>query len=228
MRFRAILFDVAGSIDLEFAWEIAVDRAIAAACGLEGIPVEQAKIEEASERAVEAFATNTYAHIITTLCSGHLATIARVRRRVGDALEGLDVFQLRPDIDGLLRRLAGRGLKLSIVANQAAETRERLQRAGIGDLFAVHGLSGGTGLSKPDPRAFKAAVAVLGVAPSECIMVGDRLDNDIVPAKELGMATILFRTGRHRRQQPRSLADQPDAVVTDVIDLDAAITALLR
>ena len=33
MRYRAILFDVGGPIDMEFAWEIAVDGAIASACG---------------------------------------------------------------------------------------------------------------------------------------------------------------------------------------------------
>jgi hypothetical protein len=37
MRYRAVLFDVGGPLDLEFAWEIAVDGAIASACGLEGI-----------------------------------------------------------------------------------------------------------------------------------------------------------------------------------------------
>ena len=33
MTYRAVLFDVGGPIDLEFAWEIAVDGAIASACG---------------------------------------------------------------------------------------------------------------------------------------------------------------------------------------------------
>ncbi|MBS0522088.1 MAG: HAD family hydrolase, partial [Proteobacteria bacterium] len=65
----------------------------------------------------------------------------------------------------------------------------------------------------------------LGVAPAECIMVGDRIDNDIAPAKALGMATIRFRTGRHRRQKPRSPAETPDAEVTDVAELEAAISA---
>ena len=35
-------------------------------------------------------------------------------------------------------------------------------------------------------------------------MVGDRIDNDIAPATTLGMRTVLFRTGRHAAQQPRS------------------------
>lgn len=227
MSYRAVLFDVGGPLDLEFAWEIAVDSAIASACGLDGIRVDQAVIDEASDRAVEAFAPDAYAHMVETLCGGDPQAIERVRHRVRAMIGNLDVFQLRPDIDGLLRRLRGRGLRLGIVANQPETARERLQRAGIGELFEYQGLSGLSGLRKPDPRAFQAAAEALGVSPAACIMVGDRIDNDVAPAKALGMATIQLRSGRHRRQRPRSPAETPDAVVTDVRELDAAIGALL-
>lgn len=227
MSYRAVLFDVGGPIDLEFAWESAVDGAIASACGLEGIRVDQGAIDEASEAAVAAFAADAYAHMVETLCGGDPRTIERVRQRVRAMVGNLEVFQLRPEIDALLRRLRGRGLALGIVANQPESARARLDRAGIGDLFDHHGLSGVTGLRKPDPRAFLSAAEALGVAPAACIMVGDRIDNDIVPAKALGMAAIQLRGGRHRRQRPRHAAEEPDAVVTDVPELEAAILDLL-
>lgn len=227
MPYRAILFDVGGPLDMEFAWEIAVDGAIASACGLEGIRVDPAMIDEASDAAVMAFAPDAYAHMIEALCGGDPRTVDRVRQRVRAMVGNLDVFQLRPDIDGLLRRLRERGLRLGIVANQPQAARERLARAGIGDLFDHQGLSGLTGVSKPDPRAFEAAAEALGMTPVDCIMVGDRIDNDIAPAKALGMSAILFRGGRHRRQRPRTPAEEPDAVVSDVLELEAAIDALL-
>lgn len=216
MSYRAVLFDVGGPLDMEFAWEIAVDGAIASACGLEGIRVDQAMIEAASETAVAAFAPDAYAHMIEALCGGDARATARVRQRVRAMVGNLDVFQLRPDIDGLLRRLREQGLKLGIVTNQPQVRRERLARAGIDDLFDHHGLGGLGG-----------AADALGVAPAACIMVGDRIDNDIAPARALGMATIQFRSGRHRRQRARSPAEEPDAVVTDVRELEAAIDALL-
>lgn len=212
---------------MEFAWEIAVDGAIASACGLEGIRVDQAMIDEASEAAVAAFAPDAYVHMVETLCGGDPRTVDRVRQRVRAMTGNLDVFQLRPSIDALLRRLSDRGLKLGIVANQPQAAREGLARAGIGDLFDYQGLSGLTGFSKPDPRAFQAAAEALGMTPAECIMVGDRIDNDIMPAKALGMTTILLRGGRHRRQRPRSPEEEPDVVVTDVLELEAAINSLL-
>lgn len=153
--------------------------------------------------------------MIGTLCGGDPRAVERVRQRVRAMVGNLDVFQLRPDIDGLLHRLRERGLKLGIVADQPELARERLARVGIGDLFDHCGPSGLT------------AAQALGFAAADCIMVGDRVDNDIAPAKASGMATIRFRVGRHRRQRPRSPAEEPDAVVTDVRELEAAIDALL-
>src|SRR5947208_9986497 len=112
MPYRAIHFYVGGPLDMEFAWESAVDGAIASACGLEGIRVDQAMIEEASEAAVAAFASDAYAHMVETLCSGDPQAIERVQQRVRGMVGNLDVFQLRPEIDGLLHRLRRRGLKL--------------------------------------------------------------------------------------------------------------------
>ena len=202
MNIKAILFDIGGAVDLEFAREMALDGAVASACGLEGVRVDQAMVEEASDIAVAAFAPDVQRHMIETLCGAEPATVARVLRRVEAMTGNLDVFQLRPGIDDLLRRLAARGLLLG-----AVEPRwQRLERAGIADLFT------------PD----------LDLPPGRCLFVGDRLDRDIAPAKAAGMATVQFRSGRYRPQRPRGEAETPDAVVTDVAELEAAIAGLLE
>ena len=201
MTIKAILFDIGGAIDLEFAWEMALDGAIASACGLEGIRVDQPTVEEASEQAVAAFAPDVSRHMIETLCGNEPATVGRVARRVEAMTGALDAFQLRPGIEDLLDRLQKRCLLLG-----SNEPRwERLERAGVDRFFTRD----------------------LDVPPAECILVGDRLDADIAPAKAHGMATIQFRSGRWRKQRPRSAAETPDAVVTDVAELEAAIDDLL-
>src|SRR4029453_7733439 len=131
MPYRAILFDIGGPIDMEFAWEIAVDGAIASACGLEGIRVDQAMTDEASEAAGAALPPHAYSHMREALCGGDPRTVERVRQRVRAMTGNLDVFQLRPEIDGLLRRLRERGFRLGIVANQPQAARERLGGAGV-------------------------------------------------------------------------------------------------
>jgi len=184
------------------------DGAIAAACGMDGIRLDQATIDEASERAVEAFAPDAHAHMIETLC-GDPRTVERVRHRVHAMTADLNVFQLRPGIDDLLRKLRGSDLGLGLVTSQP--------NADVAELFDYCG-----------PRPLAMVAEALGMVPADCIMVGDRLDNDIAPARALGMATIRFRTGRHRRQAPRSPAETPDAEVTDVRELEVAIETLVR
>ena len=194
MPIRAVLFDIGGAVDLEFAWEMAVDGAIAAACGMEGIRIDPAMIEEASDRAVEVFAPDTYAHMIENLCGGEPLSIARVTQRMRAMTGALDAFQLRPGMAELLPKLRKRGLVLVAVNAKA----DRPEIAGLFD-------------SSTD------------VPPSECLFVGDRLDKDIAPARARGMATIQFRSGRWRKQRPRSDAETPDAVVTDMAELEEAI-----
>jgi FMN phosphatase YigB (HAD superfamily) len=98
-----------------------------------------------------------------------------------------------------------------------------MERAGIARYFHHRGVSGTHGFRKPDVRVFLEACKALRVRPDECIMVGDRIDNDIVPANALGMLTVRFRTGRHAAQQPRSWDEQPDFEFTDVPALTMAI-----
>ena len=74
-RYRAVLFDIGGAVDLEFAREMALDGAIASACGLEGVRVDQAMVEDASDRAVAAFAPNLRWHMVETLCGGEPSTV---------------------------------------------------------------------------------------------------------------------------------------------------------
>lgn len=227
MAYRAVLFDVGGPLDMELAREMAVDSAIATACGLEGIRVGQATVEEASDAALAAFAPDVYAHMIETLCGGEPLAVARVRRRVHAMVGDLDVFQLRPDIDLLLRRLRRCDLKLGVIADKGEAALDRLARVGIRHLFDHLAHSDTAAGGAPVRGALERACDALGVAPAEAIMVGDRLDNDIAPARKLGMAAIQFRVGRHRRQRPRSSAEEPDAVVTDVRELEGAIATLL-
>jgi len=45
---------------------------------------------------------------------------------------------------------------------------------------------------KPDPRAFLAVLEKLKVKPEEVLMIGDEVERDLIPAKNLGMEVILI------------------------------------
>ena len=137
------------------------------------------------------------------------------------------VFELRDGIAEVIERLAARALKLGLAANQPARILSDLDAHGIGRYFSHREVSGHHGFRKPDVRLFLRACEDLGVTPAECIMVGDRIDNDIAPARALGMRTVLIRTGRHILQQSRSWDELPDHEVDDAPGIEFAITQLL-
>ena len=51
------------------------------------------------------------------------------------------------------------------------------------------------GVEKPDPAFFARAVEVAGVPAHAIAYVGDRLDNDVLPAKAAGMLGVFIRRG---------------------------------
>lgn len=102
--------------------------------------------------------------------------------------------RLYPDAIPTLSALATR-YRLAIIANQPPGTAERLRSYGIGHLFSFVLSSAEEGLEKPDRALFLRALSLSGCMPEEACMVGDRPDNDIVPAKALGMKTIRIMQG---------------------------------
>lgn len=98
-----------------------------------------------------------------------------------------------------------------------------LKARGILDCFSSHVTQDDFAITKPDPRYFDMIAVAVGVSPEECIMVGDRIDKDIIPAKQAGMRTIRIRVGLHRHQQPRIPLDVPDAELNSVAGLAAAV-----
>lgn len=119
--------------------------------------------------------------------------------------------------------------RLGIIANQHVEILDALQDYGIDSLFDIKVIDQDVGVSKPDPAIFRLALEKAGCRPDEAIMVGDRPDNDIVPAKSCGMKTVRFRRGvLYSHYDPLSEAEVPDVEVRAISKLAAAIMDLAR
>jgi len=225
---RAVLFDVGGPLNTEVAHEAAVDASIRAGLAAEGLVVDDAAYAEAEAWAIACYAPSLYRAMIWRLASGN----AERARRIAASLEAgapgrTGLFELREGIADVLAALHQRGLKLGLAANQPVTVIQALDRHGIGCYFESQAISGHYGYRKPDVRLFLRACEDLCVAPDECVMVGDRIDNDVVPARLLGMRTVLFRTGRHIAQQPRSWDERPDVEVHTTAELLPAILSLV-
>jgi HAD superfamily hydrolase (TIGR01509 family) len=158
--------------------------------------------------------------------------------------------ELGPPIPGaveLVERMSRRH-RLGLIANQGRECRARLAELGILGRFEVVALGEELGACKPEQALFRHALRAAGAEPGECLMVGDRLDNDIAPASALGMATAWVRWPRRAAKgdgwtvgdpEARAYLDslertaalspslwpdvRPDLVIDEVCDLDAAL-----
>jgi HAD superfamily hydrolase (TIGR01549 family) len=226
MPICGVLFDVGGPLDTEVTRERLIDEHIRATFAAAGHPVDDAAFAEAVRWAVDSFAPDAYQAIIWRLAGQDVELSEHVYHTFAVRAHERQIFELRKGIPDLLGLLYGHGLRLGLAANQQYSIIAQLDAWGIGRYFHHHEVSGTHGLRKPDVRLFLRACDGLGVSPVDCIMVGDRVDNDVVPAKLLGMRTVLFRTGRHRTQQPRSWEERPDVEVYDVAGLESAIELL--
>lgn len=109
--------------------------------------------------------------------------------------------------------------KIGVIANQTAGTIERLRGFGLMDDIDLVLSSAEEGLEKPDVRFYLKALELAGCKSSEAVMIGDRLDNDIYPANQIGMITVWIKQGFGGMQHPLSESYEPDYTVTELEEL---------
>ena len=111
-----------------------------------------------------------------------------------DARErSFDLLQAYTDARDTIDTLRDHGIKVGVLTNGLAELqRRKLRRIGLDDAFDAVAISQEIGVSKPDPRAFHAAVAMLGLEPHEVAMVGDHLTNDVGGALAAGLGAAVW------------------------------------
>jgi len=119
------------------------------------------------------------------------------------------------------------GLRVVLVTNTLSrgddEVWEDWRRFGLADALDGVVSSHTVGWQKPYRAIYDRALAIADALPEEAFMVGDRLDADILGAKQLGMRAIWRRT---EHEQPK-VNVTPDATVNDLTDLPAIVALWL-
>ncbi len=109
--------------------------------------------------------------------------------------------------------------KLGVISNGLAVKQwEKLIGLGIHHFFDIVTTSDEDGYSKPQKEIFEYSMKELNLKSKECVMVGDRLDTDILGGKIAGMITVLIRTGR-RKDMPKSPEETPDFEIYRISEL---------
>jgi putative hydrolase of the HAD superfamily len=96
-----------------------------------------------------------------------------------------------PGASHLIESLVARGMKVAIISNGARQSRE----ATLAHLPFKHHVSAlisseSAGCRKPDPAIFLHAAQALGMAPEQCLYVGDHPINDVSGAMAAGMSAV--------------------------------------
>jgi HAD superfamily hydrolase (TIGR01549 family) len=101
--------------------------------------------------------------------------------------------ELFPDALPCLEELRSRGYFVGIAGNQTAALEEWARTASLpADVVAS---SAGWGVRKPDPGFFERIVVEAGCVAEEVAYVGDRVDNDVLPALAAGLVAVHLRRG---------------------------------
>lgn len=127
-----------------------------------------------------------------------------------------------PETEGCLNELAKR-YKIGIIANQNLGSKERLDKLGLLKHIDLVIASAEEGVAKPDLKIFQIALDRANCKPEEAVMVGDRLDNDIVPANKIGMKTVWIRQGLGGLTEPYTVDETPDYIINCLTDINQLI-----
>ncbi len=119
--------------------------------------------------------------------------VERERRAEAGQPESFSEENLYEDARPCLAALREQGLLVGLAGNQTARAEKILRALDLPvDLI---GTSDSWGVEKPSTAFFERIVQEAGCPAGAVLYVGDRLDNDVKPAQDSGVATALIRRG---------------------------------
>jgi len=127
-------------------------------------------------------------------------------------------------IDGaleVLEKLTSAGYKIALIANDdnAGSVRNIITSTGLGRYFNTTVISGELGIEKPDRKIFEVALKDLGVKAENTVMVGNRIDTDILGANRLGITSVWFKWNDRYPASLDTAEHRPDFTIHSLPEL---------
>jgi putative hydrolase of the HAD superfamily len=144
----------------------------------------------------------------------------------------LDLFVPRCDAVATLTALRVRGLRVGVLSDCTTELAGAWPRLPLAGLVDARVFSCEEGRRKPDPELFRLITHRLGVAPRDCLYVGDGGGNELTGASTAGMRAFMLRAPDWADNHPYSREDDWSgpalASLTDVLSLPQLPSALVE
>jgi HAD superfamily hydrolase (TIGR01549 family) len=130
---------------------------------------------------------------------GEGETCRQVAVAITDGWLESENFELYEDVFPTFEALREASLKLGLVSNTSRDLDAFVRHHGLDvDAWVSSGVHGKV---KPSPSIFKAVLELLGVAPSEAVMIGDSPEDDVAGAQAVGIRGLLLdREGKLGRE----------------------------
>lgn len=144
----------------------------------------------------------------------------RLDAGLGEFFNARDVY---PDVRPCLEQLKAAGITVGVAGNQTARAGRLLHELNLAADWIV--TSDDLGAEKPDVAFFDKLIDQKSLTPETTAYVGDRFENDVLPAQQAGLTGILIRRGpwgfvneTHRK------ADEADLRITSLTELQDVLT----
>ena len=131
-------------------------------------------------------------------------------------------WQPMPELHAVLDELRREGRMLGLISNAAdVDNVQRLiDKVEIRAYFDPIIISAAIGIRKPDPRPFKMVLDQWQVSPDAVVMIGDRLDADILGAQGVGMHQIWLKPAA---EVSTAMHLSPEKVAERLVDIPGLI-----
>ncbi len=127
---------------------------------------------------------------------GYLQTESVDPNLIGYRFERSDLY---PDVIGTLKQLRSARYRIAVAGNQGEGVAEQIEALDL-DVDVI-GTAALWGAPKPEPAFFERLCQELELPAEQIVLIGDRLDNDVLPAIKFGMQAIHIRRGPWGRIQ---------------------------
>ena len=221
-KIKAVLFDIGGPIDSEILNDKLLKLHFIEEFSKHNITIDDSDIENCLAKLINNFDKNIYLSLCEYFSNDNDNIKISVYKNILFRSKERDLIRKAPEISNdvfeVLKYLSI-NYKLGVVANQTLDALKLLKNTGINKYFRNFEVSESIGFAKPDERIFLYVMNMLEVSNEECIMIGDRIDNDIIPANNLNIFSIRIKTGRFTYQVPRDISEKPKYEIHNLLEL---------
>jgi putative hydrolase of the HAD superfamily len=196
MKFRAIIFDLFGTLVNDFATSVG-RQTYSELAGAFEVPYEQFMPlwrQTAEMRTGGAFQTveASIEHVCDIM--GVRVALEQMKKAVEIRLQQTRrALEPRPDAVPTLVRLKNEGYKLGLLSNCSIEIPILWHQTAFAELIDSAIFSSRERLKKPDPRIYHLACERLGVMPEDCLYVADGENHELTAGAKVGLHPVLIR-----------------------------------